>query len=74
MCIWDLVISFNAPPGQSVNFRTIPEFFVGANGPGAVGTSGQAVPGGSNGTPFFVATGKSGCAVLQRARQRVIVG
>ncbi len=48
---------FNAPPGQSVNFRTIPEFFVGANGPGAVGTSGQAVPGGSNGTPFFVATG-----------------
>jgi phosphate-selective porin OprO/OprP len=48
---------FNAPPGQSVNFRTIPEFFVGANGPGAVGTSGQVVPGGSNGTPFFVATG-----------------
>ena len=48
---------FNAPPGPSVNFRTIPEFFVGANGPGAVGTSGQAVPGGSNGTPFFVATG-----------------
>ncbi len=48
---------FNAPPGDSVNFRTIPEFFVGANGPGAVGTSGQAVPGGSNGTPFFVATG-----------------
>ena len=48
---------FNAPPGDSVNFRTIPEFFIGANGPGAVGTSGQAVPGGSNGTPFFVATG-----------------
>ena len=48
---------FNAPPGDTVNFRTIPEFFVGANGPGAVGTSGQAVPGGSNGTPFFVATG-----------------
>lgn len=48
---------FNAPPGDSINFRTIPEFFVGANGPGAVGTSGQAVPGGSNGTPFFVATG-----------------
>ena len=48
---------FNAPPEDTVNFRTIPEFFVGANGPGAVGTSGQAVPGGSNGTPFFVATG-----------------
>jgi len=48
---------FNSPPGDSVSFRTIPEFFVGANGPGAVGTSGQAVPGGSNGTPFFVSTG-----------------
>lgn len=48
---------FNSPPDDTVNFRTIPEFFVGANGPGAVGTSGQAVPGGSNGTPFFVATG-----------------
>ena len=48
---------FNAPPGDSVNFRTIPEFYVGANGPGAVGTSGQAVPGGANGTPFFVSTG-----------------
>ncbi len=48
---------FNAPPNDSVNFRTIPEFYVGANGPGAVGTSGQAVPGGANGTPFFVSTG-----------------
>jgi phosphate-selective porin OprO/OprP len=48
---------FNAPPEDTINFRTIPEFFVGANGPGAVGSSGQAVPGGSNGTPFFVATG-----------------
>lgn len=46
----------NAPPGDSVRFRTIPEFFVGANGPGAVGTSGQAVPGGSDGTPFFIDT------------------
>mgnify|MGYP001593617735 CR=1 FL=1 len=48
---------FNAPPADTVNFRTIPEFYVGANGPGAVGSSGQAVPGGANGTPFFVATG-----------------
>ncbi len=48
---------FNAPPDDSVTFRTIPEFFVGANGPGAVGTSGQAVPGGSNGVPFFITTG-----------------
>ncbi len=48
---------FNKPPDDTVNFRTIPEFFVGANGPGVVGTSGQAVPGGANGTPFFVSTG-----------------
>jgi phosphate-selective porin OprO/OprP len=48
---------FNSPPNDTAIFRTIPEFFVGANGPGAVGTSGQAVPGGSNGTPFFVSTG-----------------
>ena len=48
---------FNAPPNDTVNFRTIPEFFIGANAPGVVGTSGQAVPGGLDGTPFFVATG-----------------
>lgn len=48
---------FNSPPSDSVNFRTIPEFFIGASGAGAVGTSGQAVPGGANGTPFFVSTG-----------------
>lgn len=48
---------FHAPPDETYNFRTIPEFYIGANGPGAVGTSGQAVPGGANGTPFFLATG-----------------
>jgi phosphate-selective porin OprO/OprP len=48
---------FNAPPRDSINFRTIPEIFIGANAPGAVGTSGQPVPGGQDGTPFFVATG-----------------
>lgn len=48
---------FNAPPHDTINFRTIPEFFVGQNAPGAVGTSGQAVPGALDGTPFFVATG-----------------
>lgn len=48
---------FNSPSDDTINFRTIPEFYVGANGPGAVGTSGQAVPGGANGTPFFVSTG-----------------
>lgn len=48
---------FNAPPHDTVNFRTIPEFFVGANAPNGTGTSGQAVPGNLNGTPFFVETG-----------------
>ena len=48
---------FNAPPGQTINFRTIPEFFVGQRNNGLIGSSGQAAPGGFNGTPFFVATG-----------------
>jgi phosphate-selective porin OprO/OprP len=48
---------FNAPPGQTVNFRSIPEFYIGQNANGVVGTSGQAAPGGFNGTPFFVQTG-----------------
>ncbi len=47
----------NAPPNKTFTFRTIPEFFVGENAAGAVGTSGQAVPGASNGTPFFLSTG-----------------
>jgi len=47
----------NAPPNDSARFRTIPEFFVGESVPGAVGTSGQAVPGALNGVPFFVDTG-----------------
>lgn len=45
------------PPNNAVNFRTIPELFIGEQAPGAVGTSGQALPGVINGTPFFVATG-----------------
>jgi phosphate-selective porin OprO and OprP len=48
---------FNAPPNGVVNFRTIPEMFIGQHGAGPVGTSAQAVPGELNGTPFFVATG-----------------
>ena len=48
---------FNAPPADRVNFRTIPEFFVGAHDPGTLGSSGQPVPGGISGVPFFVATG-----------------
>ncbi len=47
----------NAPPRDTINFRTIPEFFVGANASGAIGSSGQPVPGGHDGVPFFVATG-----------------
>lgn len=46
----------NSPPNDSIRFRTIPEIFVGEFAPGAVGTSGQAVPGAQNGTPFFADT------------------
>lgn len=48
---------FNAPPSDTVNFRTVPEFFIGAYAPGDVGTSGQPIPGVIHGVPFFVATG-----------------
>ena len=47
----------NSPPNDNARFRSIPEVFVGEFGVGAVGTSGQAVPGAFNGTPFFVDTG-----------------
>ncbi len=47
----------NSPPRDAARFRTIPEIFVGEFAPGAVGTSGQAVPGAQNGTPFFADTG-----------------
>lgn len=47
----------SVPPNNTVNFRTIPELFIGENAPGAIGTSGQALPGAINGTPFFVKTG-----------------
>lgn len=48
---------FNAPPGQTVRFRSIPEFYIGQNANGLIGTSGQSQPGVFNGTPFFVDTG-----------------
>lgn len=48
---------FSAPPNDRVTFRSIPELFIGENAPGVIGTSGQAVPGGINGTPFFANTG-----------------
>jgi phosphate-selective porin OprO/OprP len=47
---------YNSPPRDTVRFRSLPEIFVGEHAPGAVGTSGQAIPGVINGTPFFVDT------------------
>lgn len=47
---------FSAPNDHKVNFRTIPEAFVGAN-PADPGTSGAGVSGRLNGTPPFVSTG-----------------
>jgi phosphate-selective porin OprO/OprP len=46
----------NSPPRDSVRFRSIPEIFVGEHRANGVGTSGQAVPGVFDGTPFFVDT------------------
>ncbi len=51
---------FNAPPNKTTIFRSIPELYIGNNGNGVVGTSGQAAPGAFNGTPFFVNTGLLG--------------
>lgn len=48
---------FNAPPNHVVNFRSIPEVFIGENAPGATGTAGIPIPGVINGTPSFVVTG-----------------
>lgn len=46
----------STPPNDVARFRSIPEIFVGEFRPGGVGTSGQAVPGVLDGTPFFVDT------------------
>jgi phosphate-selective porin OprO/OprP len=49
---------FSNPPNNTLNFRTIPELYIGDVGnDDQVGTSGQPTPGPNNGTPFFVATG-----------------
>lgn len=48
---------YNSPPRDRAVFRTIPEFFIGQNAPGAVGTSGFPVPGAQDGTPVFISTG-----------------
>ncbi|RLS54254.1 MAG: hypothetical protein DWH91_12590 [Planctomycetota bacterium] len=50
----------NVPPNHIANFRTIPELYVGQNGAGVIGSSGQAAPGGFNGTPFISQTGNLG--------------
>ena len=52
----------NAPPGHTVSFRSIPEFYIGQNASGVLGTSGQSAPGVFNGTPFFVNTGPKSVA------------
>lgn len=48
---------FSTPPNHQFNFRTIPEIYVGENGAGLIGSSGQPAPGAFNGTPFFLKTG-----------------
>jgi len=58
----------NAPPNESVRFRSVPEIFVGefvvpAGTPN--GTSGQPVPSVANGTPFFVDTGTISSSLTQ---------
>jgi len=46
-----------APGGRVARFRTIPEYFIGAQqGDLPLGTSGQAIPGPYDGVPFFVDT------------------
>jgi len=59
----------NAPPGDKLRYRSIPELFVGEFAVptgGAIGTSGQPVPSVANGTPFFVDTGTiSGASLSQ---------
>ena len=59
----------NAPPGDKLRYRSIPELFVGEFAVptgGANGTSGQPVPSVANGTPFFVDTGTIAGASLSQ--------
>jgi phosphate-selective porin OprO/OprP len=48
---------FSAPNEKSVNFRTIPEMYIGAFNQAASGPNQQPVPTTVSGMPFFVATG-----------------
>lgn len=52
--------NYVAPQNRLARFRTVPEYFVGEVGGGAVGTAGQAANGVVNGTPFFVDTAAFG--------------
>ncbi len=53
---WGLGHFFAAPENRRINFRTIPELFIGQHDPVSVGNQ-QPVPGTINGTPFFLETG-----------------
>jgi phosphate-selective porin OprO/OprP len=44
------------PTNNTAQFRTIPEYFIGAQAGGTTGTAGIPVPGNINGVPFFVDT------------------
>jgi len=48
--------NYVAPNFRVARFRTIPEYFIGDQAPGIVGTAGIPLPGAFNGTPFFVDT------------------
>ncbi|MGC3968598.1 MAG: porin [Pirellulales bacterium] len=48
---------FSAPNDKSVNFRTIPELYIGAFNQAAAAGNQQPVPTTVSGMPFFVATG-----------------
>lgn len=48
---------FSAPNDHNVNFRTIPELYIGQFNQSASGPNQQPTPTTTNGMPFFVATG-----------------
>ena len=46
--------NYVAPGNQTAQFRSIPEYFIGAQANGTTGTAGIPLPGNINGVPFFV--------------------
>lgn len=48
--------NYVTPPNHTAQFRTIPEYFIGAQAGTTLGTAGLATPTAFNGTPFFVDT------------------